>query len=396
MFQAVTRVVLAQLYAVLALLATATPSLAQSVGADLSTLLTQQTPAPEGYVRDRAAAEATFATVAGLFTVELTNLPVTSSSGGFVYRFNPTLGTVERASDSFGPFFSERALRNGRGRVSIGMAYQFAKFSTLQGADLDAGTFPTNTARFAGQVQPFSVDTLSLSLDVNTVTAFASYGITDRLDVGLAAPFTRLHFSGRRQNTLFGQSTLQSTRSGSAVGIGDLTINTRYDLTKRAGYGFGVGSDLRLPTGREEDLLGAGTTTWRLLAIGSWERDRLSVHGNGGFGVGGVSREAFWAAAVTYATGLRVTLVGELMGRHLAELHRVSDVYQPHPVIAGVETMRWLPETEGTHVGLLATGVKWNPRGNLLVNAHLLTRLTDTGLRARFTPSMGLDYAVSF
>ena len=74
-------------------------------------------------MRDRAAAEATFGTVADLFTIELTSIPVASSSGGFVYQFSPSLGTVERASDSFGPLFTERALRNGKKQLSFGLNY---------------------------------------------------------------------------------------------------------------------------------------------------------------------------------------------------------------------------------------------------------------------------------
>jgi hypothetical protein len=367
---------------------------AQSIGVGLSSLLTEQTPPPSGYVRDRAAAEATFATVASLLQVELTSTPVASSSGGFVYRFSPTFGTVERASDSFGPFFSERALRNGRGHLSVGFAYQYASFTSLQGADLTSGTFPTNTARFADQLQPFSVDTLSLELTQTTATGFASYGITDRLDVGLAVPITRLHFSGRRVNTFLGQSTLQSAQSGSATGLSDMALNARYQLAGGAGTGLAVGTDVRLPTGREEDLLGAGTAAWRVLGIASWQRGPLEAHANGGFGFGGVSREQFLAGAVTVAAGLKVSIIGELIGRRLSDLYSVADVYEPHPVLAGVDTMRWLPAQSGVGTAFLVTGVKWNLVGNWLLNTHLLTRLTDTGLRARFTPSLSFDYAM--
>ncbi len=380
----------------LCLLGVTTHVRAQSIGAGLSALLTEQTPPPPGYVRDRAAAEATFGTVAGLFAIELTSIPVASSSGGFVYRFSRTLGTVERASDSFGPFFTERTLRNGRRHFSFGLTYQFADFSTLQGADLTAGTFPTNAARFANQLQPFSVDTLALQLDVRTVTAFASYGLTDRLDVGVVAPITRLQFSGRRVNTFQGISTLQSTQSDSASGLGDLLVNARYRLTGDTGTGVAVGTDLRFPTGREEDLLGTGSTSWRVLGIGSWERAPVAADVNGGFSLGGVTREVFWAGAVTLAATPRLSLVGELMGRRFNDLTRVSDVYQPHPVLEGVETMRWLPTGGGLQTVYLGTGAKLNVYGRWLLKANVLTRLTDTGLRARFTPSIALDYAREF
>jgi hypothetical protein len=93
---------------IVAAAAVSRPAEAQSVGLGLPKLLTDQTPPPAGYVRDVAAADATFATVASLLQVELASVPVASSSGGFVYRFSPTFGTVERASDSFGPFFTDR------------------------------------------------------------------------------------------------------------------------------------------------------------------------------------------------------------------------------------------------------------------------------------------------
>jgi hypothetical protein len=377
--------------------ASGAPLFAQtSVAGNLSALLTEQTPPPPGFVRDVDAAQATFGTVAGLFTIELTSLPVAASSGGFVYRFSPTLGTFERASDSFGPLFTERALRNGRGQFSLGMTYQFADFTTLQGADLTDGTFPTNAARFASAVQPFSVDTLSLDLKSRTATTFASYGVTDDLDVGLVAPITRLHYTGRRVNTFQGATTLQSAHSGSATGFGDITITGRYRVLNAGSTSAAVGSDLRLPTGRQEDLLGAGKTALRLMGIGSWEEGRISLDANGGFGFGGVTREAFWAGALTFAAAPRINLIGELIGRRFSDLTRVADVYQPHPVLAGVETMRWLPTGGGLHVGYLVTGTKVNLTQTWLLKAGILTRLTDTGLRARYTPSIAIDYAKEF
>lgn len=365
---------------------------AQPVGVKLSTLLVEQGPAPAGYVRDVAAAEATFSTVAGLFQVELSNLPLTSSSGGFVYRLNPTLGQVERASDSFGPFFTERALRTGRRQFSFGLTYQFSHFSTLQGADLEAGTFPTNAARQSGAIDPFSVDTLSLELDARTVTAVASYGVTDDFDIGVAAPFTTVRFSGRRVNTFNGQTSFQMSGSGSASGLGDVTLNARYRVVGDRTRALAFGSDLRLPTGREEDLLGAGRKTIRAMVIGSYDVGRYAAHVNAGVGAGGASGEVFWNGAATMAVAPRVTLVGELLGRHLNELHRVRDVYQPHPVLAGIETMRWLSEAGGVTTTYSAVGVKWNAGRNWLLNTSLLIRVSNAGLRARVTPSISADY----
>jgi hypothetical protein len=365
---------------------------AQSIGSQLSTLLTEQRAISE-FVPDIEAANQTFATVAGLFGVELATLPVSASSGGFVYRLNRDLGLVERASDGFGPFFTERVLRNSRGQLSVGVSYQFARFSSLQGADLREGTFPTNAARIAGSGQPFSVDTLDLELESSTTTPFASYGVTDRLAVGLVLPIATVRFSGQRNRTVNGASALQSSQSGSASGLGDMTVNARYMVVGTGLRGASVGADVRFPTGREEDLLGAGEPTGRFLGVGTWEEGHLAVSINGGVGLGGLSREVFWGAATSLAPTPRVTIVGEVLGRWLSELSRVSDVYQPHPLLPGVETMRWLSLDPGIHTVFMVTGAKWNPGGSWLVNTNLLIRVTDAGLRARVTPAISIDYA---
>ena len=173
---------------------------------------------------DVEAAVATTNTVAGLFLIELANVPLSSSAGGFVYRLNGQLAVVERASDTFGPFFSERVLRNSRGHSSLGMTFQASQFSTLQGASLTAGTFPTNAAREAGDAAPFSVDTLRLDMHARSVTIVGSYGITDRLAIGGAVPIVQVQFDGERARTTDGLTSLQSTQFGRATGLGDAAV----------------------------------------------------------------------------------------------------------------------------------------------------------------------------
>ncbi len=369
------------------------PSAAQSIGEQLAALLTSPATVPPTVVQDATARNATFAAVAGLLSVELTNLPATSPSGGFVYRLNPSLGAVERASQSFGPFFTERAVRTGADQLSLGLAYQNASFSTLQGADLTEGTFPTNAARLVGTTAPFNVDTLRLDLDARSVTGLARYGVTNSFDVGVQVPIVNVRFTGVRVNSTGGTPTFDIVESGSATGLGDMTVTARYRVYGTGGRGIALGTDLKLPTGRSEDLLGAGETAVRTLVIGSLENGRWSAHLNGGIGAGGASGEYVWGGAVTYEPATRVTVVGELFGRHLRELHKLVDVYQPHPTLGNVETMRWVAQEDGVSTSYAVTGVKWNVGGSAVLNASLLMRLTDAGLRARVTPSISMDYA---
>jgi hypothetical protein len=296
-------------------------------------------------------------------------------------------------SDAFGPFFTERVLRNSKGQWSLGLSAQASEFSSLQGADLQAGTFPTNAARLTGTSVPFEVDTLELHLHSNSVTAFASYGLSDRLVVAAAVPIVRVHFNGHRTRTVDGVSSLQSSQAGSAVGLGDVAFQGRYLVAGSPVRGFSVGGDLRVPSGREDDLLGSGKTAGKAIGIGSWEEGRLAVHANGGAGVGGASREYFWSMATTVAATPQVTIVGEVMGRRLSELSLVRDVYEAHPIVPGVEVMRWLPAERGVYSAFFVTGAKWNVARSWLVNTNLLIRATDAGLRARVTPAVSIDYS---
>src|SRR5262249_9227226 len=126
------------------------------------------------------------------------------------------------------------------------------------------------------------------------------------------------------------------------------------------------------------------------------EQGRWGVHGNVGYGAGGVSRQVFWNGAATMAANPRLTFVGELLGRRLSQLTRVQDVYEPYSVIAGVETMRWLPTEGGVVTSYAVGGVKWNLMGTWLLKANVLTRLTDDGLRGRVTPSISIDRSLEF
>jgi len=42
---------------------------------------------------------------------------------------------------------------------------------------------------------------------------------------------------------------------------------------------------------------------------------------------------------------------------------------------------------------VLVTGAKWNVASTWLVNANVLIRVTDAGLRVRVTPAISIDYS---
>jgi len=131
---------------------------AQSVTDVLTFLVTNQSVATGSVERDREAAQATSVTISRALAANLATLPVTSSSGSFVYRLNPELGTVERATQSFGPFFTERAQAAGRGQAAFGLTLQQLHFTSLDGRSLRDGSLITTANRFTDEAAPFDVD----------------------------------------------------------------------------------------------------------------------------------------------------------------------------------------------------------------------------------------------
>jgi hypothetical protein len=377
--------------AVLVLLTSSVAEAQQSITDVLSFLFTNRTIPTGDFERDEQAAIATRDTISKLVVLELATLP-SSSGGGFTYRLDPTLGTVIRASDSFGPLFTERSLLAGRGRASFGMSFSSMLFDNIDGRSLRDGTLVSTASVFRGDTAPFDIETVSLRIRTDTMTFNGTVGITDRFDVSAGLPFIRLNLEGQRVDTYRGQELLQATGSASASGLGDVILRARYNVYRVGASGMAVGVEARLPTGREEDLLGAGSTSYTPRFISSYEDDRVGIHGEVGYTFRGVSEALTYAGAVTAVAAPRLTLVGELLGRRLRAVGRLAETTLPHPRLAGVDTIRLTSSDETADRLLLVAGFKWNVASTWLLTANVLRPLTNVGLNASWVPSVTFDY----
>ncbi len=375
------------------LLCCAADAFAQQTPADVvSFLVTNQSVQTGDFQKDQAAAAATRDTITRALLVNLSSVPIPTSSSGFAYRLDPELGTMSRVSDSFGTFFVERASTSGRGRVSFGASGSAANYDQLDGLNLRDGTLVTTANIFRDETAPFDTESLTLKMRTNTLTLYGSVGVTDRLEVGGALPLVQLHLEGSRVNVYRGQQFVQASGTADASGVADVAVRAKYLLVSAPGAGLAVGGELRLPTGDTANLLGAGKTAFRLVAIGSAERARLGVHGNGAFAWGGVSDEADIRGALTYAISPRVTATGEMLWRRFSDLKEMVPVSVPHPTIIGVDTMRLLPGVNATVLSTLVSGVKWNVGSTLVLTGQVQWRLNKGGLTAPVTPTLAFDY----
>jgi hypothetical protein len=394
-----------------------------------------------------------------LMVTQLSTLPIGSSSGGFSYAFDPTLGTLRRASSSFGPLFAERAATIGRGRMSAGFNYQHSSYNKFEGSNLDDGSIrfylrhqeccSTGGAPeppFFGVIQqpdgtllnPFfegDVIEAALSLNVSTdvVSVFGNYGLTNRWDVGVAVPIVHVDMDATVLATIqrlatvanpqihtfvAGQNVTQQTlqRSGSATGIGDIELRTKYRMLDFAAGGLAAAADVRLPTGNEDDLLG-GTTQVKLFVVESGGTNRITQHVNVGYTFSGggddpttvalgaspsLPDEFNYAAGVELVVEPRITVIADLVGRNLRDVGRldmVTKTFQfqppgtPAPPIASMTFDEFQPRTGSLNLLYGTAGVKINPKGNILISASVLFPLTDSGLKSRLTTIVGMDYA---
>ena len=267
---------------------TATPPTVQEV---LAFLVTNQGVQTSDFDKDREAAEATRDTLTRALLSSVATLPITASSGGFTYRLSPTLGTVVRASETFGPFYVERAVTTPAGHASFGVTFQYSAYTSIDGNDLRSGEFVTVANQFKDEPTPFDVETLTLRMSTRSATAFGNIGLGNRVDVGVAVPLVRIAIDGERVNTYRGTTRILARASADTVGLADIAVRSKVLLTNPVSpTAVTAGVEVRLPTGREEDLLGTGETAIRFLGIASHEAGRAGIHGNIVYGVLGLGR----------------------------------------------------------------------------------------------------------
>jgi hypothetical protein len=397
---------------------------------------------------------------------QLSTFPLGSSSGGFTYTFDASIGTFRRASNSFGPAFAERATTIGRGRFNAGITYQHTPYRTFEGQRLDDGSIkfylrhqeccspgigggtggggggggggsgPTTNPNGTRLSPPFEGDlieaALSLKATTDTVAIFGNYGLADRWDVALVVPVVRVKLDATVRATIIRLSTPREplthtfeagnpqadertySEGGTATGLGDVLVRTKYRFLSFTGGGLAAAVDVRLPTGDQEELLGAGTQVKGFL-VASGGMGRFSPHLNIGYtfvdgevgesgllaelgGTAPVPDELNYAMGMEFAPHPKLTLIGDVVGRTLRRAGRLDMVskgfqYQDGPSVLTATFDEFDPRAGSLNLLLGAVGAKFNPAGAWLLSANVLFPLTDAGLRSRVTTVVGLDFA---
>lgn len=324
--------------------------------------------------------------------------PFSSAVSGFTFAFDPSLGTFLRTTETLGPLFAERAPTLGRGKLNVHFSYTFFTYDTFEGKSLH--NFPViarhepDVIGFPDTREQFELDTVRIDIDLKLrvqIFAFAAtYGLTDRLDVGILVPLTSVDMAVQSHarvvvspnNTLFpnvhtfvgGPESPDDAAHGYALGLGDIVLRAKYSLLKSEVLDVSGAFLTKLATGNHQDFLGTGTTTLRpFLVLSRTLFDLVTPHLNIGyeFNLGRGHQ-----SAVQYAIGCDVgtaawTVAGEILGSH-------------EPAGDGI----------GDHILTGSLGVKWNPWKQFLVLANAQVPLNrKSGLRSDLLLTFGAEYS---
>ncbi len=365
---------------------------------------------------------------------QLSTFPIGSSSGGFTFTFDESLGVYNRTTQSFGPIFAERPLTAGKGKFSLAVNYQHGTWDRIDGRELSGGELPLylvheDTNRDSSNLNLFFEgdiihSDLAIDLRTDTTVFLANYGVTERLDVGVAVPCQKIDLDASITTPveniatvttpqpihLFANGTPQNvyTESGDASGIGDVLLRAKWNFFRGTTASAAFGADLRLPTGDENELLGSGATQVKLYGVIGGAPGRFSPRASLGYTVssggseftGDLPDELYYTAGFDLAVHPRFTLAADFVGRTLLDANRLTTVTQTYqftqrldPTIRSVQRQQLSVEQSNIGLYLGSVGFKINPAGRLLLVGNVLIAIGDNGLQDSVTPVFGIDYS---
>ena len=359
------------------------------------------------------------------------NVPIGATTSGETFRFEG--GVPVSTSTSAGPIFAERAQTLGRGRVLAGVNQSNLTFTSLRGVPLsqlhlifthenvdyngcDADQNGADCSKMGVPVLENDIMPFTLDLDIHlAVTSFfLTYGLSDKVDLGVVLPLMSASISGRSDATIipFGGPTaahffagtpenpvLEASRtsSGSAFGLGDVAVRLKLNARQTQTSGAALLLDARFPTGDANDLLGSGHFAARAVAILSSTFAGVSPHLNVGYlyTADPLRNDVVLATAgfdqlLTRGLTMAVDVAGELQVG-------TSKLLLPQPVHYDSPFQRTINPTDIPDIrdDIIngALGFKYSTPGHVTLVANTMFPLNSGGLRARLTYTLGVEYS---
>lgn len=239
-------------------------------------------------------------------TASVGRLPVSATSSGTSFSF--VNGAPVQSTSSSGPIFAERAATLGEKRFLLGGNTSAISYSKLRGQSIKDLTLNlshqdvnTNGLGDLANENDIVAINLNMKLNLQVTSLFATYGVTDRLDVSVAVPFVMSSLNATGFASVFNPSaavtgnhkfgtdpstatlTATSAVKESKAGVGDISARAKYNFLRSKSSGLSVLADVHLPTGDAQNFSGAGSTSANAVFIASTTYGDFSPHANVGF-----------------------------------------------------------------------------------------------------------------
>jgi hypothetical protein len=346
----------------------------------------------------------------------ISNIPVGATSSGATFVIGPTGAPVE-TSGSSGPIFGERSQTLGRGRILIGINGTQNNYVSVRGVKLSNLnlTLTHQDTPPVGLGDPqFEYDTIHIHTDLRTsLTAFSfrmSYGLSNRVDVGIVVPILNLTMSGTSIGTIgntenppahyFRQPTPgvyqvvdTAHGSGSASGIGDIALRAKVNVFQNQRVGFAVLGETWLPTGDYNNMLGAGRMAVAGSGIASATFGDISPHINAGYLYRASATETSAALTTVGAdalVGSRLTVAADMIGQWQTGPSKIQLPAPAHYIDGSVVQRTTIPSIPDNVVAG-SLGAKVLIAARVIGVANVIVPLTNAGMRSNAVWTIGVE-----
>ncbi len=354
--------------------------------------------------------------VSSIVGTQLGQLPISTAVTGSGLTFNKSLGVFTASEDSLGTILTQRGETIGRHTFMAAFTYQHYGFGSIDGIRLK--DFPTTSVvTYSNGATTYEQATSNVDLSIDQYTALVSFGLTSKLDLAVVVPISRVSLSTRTQVTYYpftpppdpqSQPTFGDTNNypGSASGIGDVTVVVKGSLYSGEKTKVAAGGEVRFPSGDEANYLGTGAYGFKPYVIVS-RSGRFTPNVNVGYQWNGTSilngkdnlpASLQYSGGADFRVNRHVTLVGEFVGQYVINSQRMArtTIVLPGQVVVipgylppynAVQTYK-----QNYSMNNLGGGIKFSPFRRLIVNASVLFKLDNAGLRSTVTPLAGISY----
>ncbi len=358
-----------------------------------------------------AALSSIYVTMAG----QLSQLPIAAAASGTGITIGVS-GLPTVTTDSLGTILTQRGKTIGKHKLLLSFNFQRFGFQTMDGISLK--DLPVILKPFSSNTTDLYLeDHSSVSFRVDQFTSLATFGLTNRIDVTVVVPFSRVDFNTGTVGTLLSVTKDQTTGApvtlntaplspnplyfpGSANGIGDVRVNVKANvLGSESKTSVAIGSEVRFPSGDAVNFLGTGAYGFKPYLVIS-RRGRLTPNINIGYQWNGSSVLNFgnnlpgtflYAGGVDFRATKRLTLTGEFLGQRVINGPRVALGSVSIP-LAGAPRAAIQSFSESYSIDNASFGFKANPFNKFVISASAIVKLDDAGLRSPIVPLFGVAY----